>query len=139
MIEAWRERPARGRRRWPPVLVSLRNRRLHDGDDATIRAEILIDGVPGPTIVRRRWKADADLGAGETDVRQPGGSPEPLAHLGWEQTIASHRPFLSYNELGSMLEDGPSKLYDALGAVLGLEELGAAAGAVAEAAKVRRR
>ena len=31
--------------------------------------------------------------------------------------------FLSYNELGSLLDDGPSKLYDALAAILGLEDL----------------
>jgi hypothetical protein len=36
------------------------------------------------------------------------------AELGWDQALATYRPFLSYNELGSMLDEGPSKLYDAL-------------------------
>ena len=35
----------------------------------------------------------------------------------------TYRPFLSYNELGSMLDEGPSKLYDALSAILGLDAL----------------
>src|SRR6185295_6022948 len=40
------------------------------------------------------------------------------------------RPFLSYNELGSMLDEGPSKLYDALSAILGLDALVDAQGVV---------
>ena len=34
-----------------------------------------------------------------------------------------YRPFLSYSELGSMLDDGPTKLHDAVSSVLGLDEL----------------
>ena len=31
--------------------------------------------------------------------------------------LEAYRPFLSYNELGSMLDERPSKLYDALSKV----------------------
>ena len=37
--------------------------------------------------------------------------------------LVTFRPFLSYNELGSLLDEGPSKLYDALSSILGLEDL----------------
>ena len=40
-----------------------------------------------------------------------------------DRALVSYRPFLSYNELGSLLDEGPSKLYDALSLVLGLEDL----------------
>src|SRR4029077_7047807 len=43
--------------------------------------------------------------------------------LGWDGPLVSYRPCLSYNELGSMLDEGPSKLYDGLAAILGLEDL----------------
>ena len=57
-------------------------------------------------------------------VVQPKGKPKTsLEALGWKAALVSYRPFLSYNELGSMLDDGPSKLYDALSLVLGLEDL----------------
>ena len=37
-----------------------------------------------------------------------------------------YRPFLSYSELGSMLDEVPTKLHDAVSSVLGLDELSAA-------------
>jgi hypothetical protein len=46
-----------------------------------------------------------------------------LDALGWQDALETYRPFLSYNELGSMLDEGPSKLYDAVSAILGLDAL----------------
>ena len=40
--------------------------------------------------------------------------------MGWAGAVEMYRPFLSYSELGSMLDAGPSALYDALSAILGL-------------------
>ena len=48
---------------------------------------------------------------------------------------SAYRPFLSYNELGSMLEEGPSHLYDALASILGLDELVAAQDAAGRGAQ----
>ena len=48
-----------------------------------------------------------------------------------------YRPFLSYNELGSILDEGPSRLYDALFAILGLEQLAAAQERLAAGRKER--
>ncbi len=64
---------------------------------------------------------------------QPKGKPKTsLQALGWKDALVSYRPFLSYNELGSMLDEGPSKLYDALSLVLGLEDLVNAQAALAK-------
>ena len=49
-------------------------------------------------------------------------SKTTLQALGWTDALESYQPFLSYNELGSMLDQGPSKLHDALSLVLGLED-----------------
>lgn len=55
-----------------------------------------------------------------------------------EDVVKAQPPFLSYNELGSLLDEGPSKLYDALSSVLGLEELLDVQGVLADARKIRQ-
>jgi recombinational DNA repair ATPase RecF len=104
-------------------------RNLHQPDRAAIEATLLIDGQPGKTVVARSWKANDSLEAGTT-------SPA-LDALAWGEPLAVYRPFLSYNELGSMLEEGPSKLSDALASILGLEDLVAAADALKGARTAR--
>ena len=59
----------------------------------------------------------------EVAVALPGRPKSDLDSLGWTSALRTHRPFLSYNELGSLLDEGPSKLYDALSSILGLEDL----------------
>ena len=51
--------------------------------------------------------------------------------------LEAYRPFLSYNELGSLLDEGPSKLYDALSKVLGLDALVDAQTALQQARSAR--
>ena len=49
---------------------------------------------------------DADLADGEAVV-QPHGKPRTtLDEVGWAEVLGTYRPFLSYNELGSMLDEG---------------------------------
>ena len=50
-----------------------------------------------------------------------------------------YRPFLSYSELGTMLDEGPTKLHDAVSSVLGLDELTAAEKALRAARLARER
>ena len=70
---------------------------------------------------------------------QPHGKPRTtLEEIGWAEVLGTYRPFLSYNELGSMLDEGPSKLYDALARVLGLDDLVEADAALATARKSRQ-
>src|ERR1035437_8468950 len=56
-------------------------------------------------------------------VRKPGGKPADLDPLGWAGPLETYRPFLSYNELGSMLDAGPTELHDRLSNILGVGEL----------------
>lgn len=105
-------------------------RNLHH-PHAAISCELALEGHAGHAVIARNWPDDA------TDVRGPGptvqlpgrprmpfGTGEPA--IAWGDAITSYRPFLSYSELGAMLDEGPSKLYDALSPILGLGELTAA-------------
>ena len=112
-------------------------RNLHVGDPCAIEASLSVEGA-GKTTVRRGWAPDADLDDGESVV-QPHGKPRTtLEEIGWAEVLGTYRPFLSYNELGSMLDEGPSKLYDALARVLGLDDLVEADAALATARKSRQ-
>lgn len=106
-------------------------RNLHEPEVA-IAADILIDGKPGPITLSRQWAVSDKLEAGETVVEGPA-EDVSFSTLGWDESFATYRPFLSYNELGSMLEEGPARLFDALSSILGLEELVAAADALKSA------
>lgn len=96
-------------------------RNLHAGEATSIAVDMLVEGT-GPIGVSRAWPAGVDVSAGAPVVKVKGKRESPLAAMGWTQHLTTFRPFLSYNELGSMLDDGPSKLYDALSPVLGLDE-----------------
>ena len=97
-------------------------RNLHAGEKCEIEARLAVEGA-GVTTVRRSWAPDDGLDDAESSV-QPHRQPKTtLEALGWSTALDTHRPFLSYNELGSMLDEGPSKLYDAVARVLGLEDL----------------
>jgi ABC-type Mn2+/Zn2+ transport system ATPase subunit len=97
-------------------------RNLHQPHPTTIIADLLLESQ-GALKVSAAWDAAAPLDSPDVVV-QPKGKPKTsLEALGWNSALVSYRPFLSYNELGSMLDEGPSKLYDALSLVLGLEDL----------------
>lgn len=110
-------------------------RNLHHHEATEIQADLLIDGEPGPLTLKASWQADQSMDQGRTEFFCMGTSDKK--DLGWKQPLATYRPFLSYNELGSMLEEGPSKLFDALASILGLEDLVRAAGSLGDAKKRR--
>lgn len=111
-------------------------RNLHHGAGTRISAELVLEGRKGSHRITRRWRTDDELDDGAAEVSRDG-AVEPLATLGWTQALTTYRPFLSYNELGSMLDEGPAKLFDALASILGLEDLVAAADAL-KAARLER-
>jgi hypothetical protein len=90
-------------------------------------------------VVSRRWEAGAAFEVAEVAVELPGRPKSDLDSLGWTSALRTHRPFLSYNELGSLLDEGPSRLYDALSSILGLEDLVEAQGALQEARRSREK
>ena len=89
----------------------------------------------GETIdVRVEWDDAADLSEQRTTVTR-GGSDCTLAELGWSTPLATSRPLLTYEELGTILTDTPSALHDALSRMLGLDDVAAAVKALAEQKK----
>src|SRR5256712_9524623 len=125
----WKERAAVWRDGW---------RNLHH-PAASVSATFLVEGEPQPCVVSRRWDAGADFEVAEVVVALPGRPKSDLDSLGWTSALRTHRPFLSYNELGSPLDEGPSKVSDALSSILGLEDLVEAQGALQEARRSREK
>jgi recombinational DNA repair ATPase RecF len=125
----WKERAAVWRDGW---------RNLHH-PEARLSATFLVEGAPQPCVVSRRWAAEADFEVADVAVELPGQPKTDLDSLGWTSALRTHRPFLSYNELGSLLDEGPSKLYDALSSILGLEDLVQAQTAFQDARRSREK
>jgi len=113
-------------------------RNLHRSD-ARIDAEFVVEGAKGTTVVSRVWNPDAKLEEADTVVSAQGSKTSDLETTGWAGAVEMYRPFLSYSELGSMLDAGPSALYDALSAILGLEDLLEAEARLKEASKQRKK
>ncbi len=108
-------------------------RNLHHPDPTRVEARMVVEGVPGFTTVARQWAPGADLAKSTVTAARTGRPTAGFDSLGWQDALRSYRPFLSYSELGGLLEDGPSKLFDALNAILGLDDLTAATKALADA------
>src|SRR6185503_4471333 len=111
-------------------------RNLHQHDRVSLKAELLVEGE-GPVTASRIWKTD-DITKSDTSFVRGKRAARSLDAAGWNEALITFRPFLSYNELGSLLEEGPSKLYDALSGVLGLEELVDVTNVLAGARKMRQ-
>jgi ABC-type Mn2+/Zn2+ transport system ATPase subunit len=94
---------------------------LHHQGPKSIELRLVAEGEPGQLTVRRTWSANDDLENAKATMQRPGESQQPLETLGLGHAISTWRPFLSYSELGGLVEEGPSKLYDAISGVLGLE------------------
>ena len=93
---------------------------LHHPGDTRIDLEMTASGTPMIGL-SRHW-SDANLDTGASLVKLPGKDAAPIDSLGWSQALKTYRPFLSYGELGGLIEDGPSRLHDAIANILGLEE-----------------
>jgi energy-coupling factor transporter ATP-binding protein EcfA2 len=93
---------------------------LHHKGETKIEVDLTSSGS-GMITLSRQWPDDT-LDVGVSMVKRPGKDPTPIASLGWSQALKTYRPFLSYGELGGLIEDGPSRLHDAIANILGLEE-----------------
>lgn len=126
-------------RRWADRAAVWKGgwRNLHQSTTAKITAEFHQESNTRSTILERSWMKDAELADSTSFAQIQGQRRGTIAALGWDAALSSVRPILSYNELGSLLDEGPSKLYDALAAVLGLDELNAAGDRLKKAAAER--
>lgn len=102
-------------------------RNLHCADNPTVRVDFTMepDGERSGTAasVGASWKPGAQVTDAERWSQIFGDKQTTVDALGWDDALVTHRPIMSYDELGGLLEDGPSALYDALNCLLGLEEI----------------
>jgi len=114
-------------------------RNLHAGEPAAIEVDFAMEPDDGRSGSSASVGADWAVGAELIDCRRwsqiRGQKREPVGALGWDQALITHRPLMSYDELGGLLEDGPSNLYDALNRLLGLDEIADADSLLKEAEK----
>lgn len=114
-------------------------RNIHQAEPCEVRVGLAIDDI-GTTIVGLDWPANAARGAYATWTQRPGQRREPgLDSLGWQTALELFRPILSYEELGGLLEAGPTHLHDALAKILGVDQLSEAVDALKAARKAARR
>lgn len=98
-------------------------RNLHAGNPAKIRIAMVEEGS-GPTVLGVDWPAgDVPVTDMKRWVQRAGQKQEDPGVLGWTDALAMHRPMLSYDELGGILEGTPSDFHDQLYKLLGLEQL----------------
>lgn len=98
-------------------------RNLHEGDPASIEVTLAEERV-GLTKISVAWAPDAGRDHHTTHLQRAGKKREDgVTSLGWDGPLETYRPMLTYDELGAILTAEPSKLYDKLASVLGLEQL----------------
>jgi recombinational DNA repair ATPase RecF len=112
-------------RRWTDRAAVWKEgwRNLHRPAAPAITVEMTEDGQPGTTTVAMRWAAGADLDDADVFFAVGDSPRQPLAAKGWTKSLELYRPFLSYSELGALVSGQPSKMHDALQAILGLDLL----------------
>lgn len=98
-------------------------RNLHTTGESRIAVELTADGQAGVVRVTREWPEHASLDSAESFAQSPGAPRRPLATMNWSAPLEVFRPFLSYSELGALVSGRPSDMYDALQAILGLDQL----------------
>lgn len=105
-------------------------RNLHAADPASITVDFAMesdDHREGTTaLVGVDWAPEDKLEQARRWSQIKGNKREPIETLGWSDHLSTHRPLMSYDELGGLFEEGQSALYDALNLLLGLDEISAA-------------
>lgn len=98
-------------------------RNLHNPEPCSISVQFAVeDGTT--TTIGADWAVGANLGDAAhwsqvlREKRQTG-----VSALGWTNAVEVYRPILSYDEIGGLLDQEPSKLYDALAKLLALDEI----------------
>ncbi|WP_238419510.1 AAA family ATPase [Gordonia sp. 'Campus'] len=98
-------------------------RNLHQGDPCEVRVDFTTENGP-KTSIGAQWSGGAELNdAQHWSQREGEKRQDGVDALGWTTAIEIHRPILSYDEIGGLLEREPSKLYDELDKLLALDEV----------------
>jgi energy-coupling factor transporter ATP-binding protein EcfA2 len=101
-------------------------RNLHATGATRISVDLVTAGAHGGTRLERCWEAAAALDGGRWTRQLSGGKRADFDGSEWRADMQTYRPFLSYSELGALIDGKPSELYYALHRLLGLGLLAAA-------------
>ncbi|RJO79980.1 hypothetical protein D5S18_01655 [Nocardia panacis] len=114
-----------GNRRWDGRSAAWREgwRNLHEGGAARIELDLLATGGSPHLTIAKQWAPDADLSEAHWTERHHPDPPTDFPADRWSGLLDLYRPFLSYSELGALVDGKPSDLFDALHQLLGLDEL----------------
>jgi hypothetical protein len=82
-------------------------RNLHTSGTTTISVEFAAAGRSRATRVVRTWAADAKVADGTAYVQRHGQSRQPVDALAWDRALEVYRPYLSYSELGTLVDRKP--------------------------------
>lgn len=110
-----------GSKRWSGRTVVWRN--LHSPAKAFIGVDLVTAGAPGVTRIARRWADGEELDGGQWTRQLSGAEREPFDGAAWREDMVTYRPFLSYSELGALIDGKPTELHDAMHNLLGLGPL----------------
>jgi recombinational DNA repair ATPase RecF len=108
-LKRWEKRPKAWTETWQC---------LHHEGTTRLAAELVLEGSGDVVALSQEWPH----GAGYDDASGRAAPAAVLAEHGWDRTLPSFRPFLSYAELATMF-DTLSSLYEALTPVLGLGDI----------------
>ncbi|MDL9948974.1 ATP-binding protein [Gordonia sp. ABSL11-1] len=98
-------------------------RNLHHGEPCEVRVDFTTENGP-KTSIGAQWPDGAELSQAQHWSQREGEKRQiGVDALGWSTAIEIYRPILSYDEIGGLLEQEPSKLYDALDKLLALDEV----------------
>ena len=93
------------------------------GRPTEVEVDLVVQVGPAPTTVRMSWDEGQELGEDNWTVQRHTGQQaekrEPVV-AGWLPGIDVYRPFLSYGELGALLDKRPTELHEMLHGLLGL-------------------
>lgn len=98
-------------------------RNLHDGATPRIEVELQTECPDNPLTITGNWGAGSALDAGTWTAKRKSGESDSLDRSQLARPLELYRPFLSYSELGSLIDGTPSGMYDALHSLLGLDDL----------------
>ncbi|MER6446538.1 AAA family ATPase [Streptomyces venezuelae] len=98
-------------------------RNLHHPTAPQVSVALGPDGGGDPLTVRRSWHGDG-LEDSRTVLHRPDGPEQDPREIIDAEDLSLYRPFLSYSELGAMINGRMSALHDALAQILGLDLLG---------------
>ena len=112
-------------RRWSGRTVVWRKgwRNLHSPAKAFIGVDLVTAGASGVTRIARRWADGEELNGGQWTRQLSGAEREDFDGAAWREDMVTYRPFLSYSELGALIDGKPTELHDAMHNLLGLGPL----------------